>query len=281
MRRPLVRTGGGYGSGLLAGLLRDVQGVRPDADFALIARAYRVAESWHQGQSRMSGDPYITHPVAVAAILAGAGADDPALCAALLHDVRGMAGGAADVVEAEFGAEIAGLVREVCALDPAGDKAGAAPLADPGTNLGRDSRAYLIKMADRLHNLRTIRYLPTAVQVDRSLQTLQVHVPLARSLGAETLGTELADLACATLRRHYQGHTASGRIMRSSALLLPRAVRARWSEEWLAELHLHSTRRARAVFAAQIAVAAGRMAVSLRSPAAKLGKPGRIDDAGS
>jgi hypothetical protein len=269
MRRPLVRTVGGSGSGLLAGLLRDVQGARPGADIGLIARAYRAAESWHQGQLRMSGDPYITHPVAVAVILAGAGADDPTLCAALLHDVPGMAGCAADVVEGEFGAEIAGLVREVCALDPAGDMAGAAPITGPGTDQGHDSRASLIKIADRLHNLRTIRYLPAALQVDRSLQTLQVQVPLTRSLGAETLGAELADLACATLRRHYQSQTASGRIMSSSALLLPRAVRARWCEEWLAELHLHSTRRARAIFTAQIAVATSRLAVTLRNPAAK------------
>ena len=105
----------------------------------------------------MSGDAYITHPVAVAAILAGASADHPTLLA-LLHDVPGMAGCAADVVEAEFGAEIAGLVREVCGLDPAGGQAGAAPLTGPATDPGRDSRASLIKIADRLHNLRTIRY---------------------------------------------------------------------------------------------------------------------------
>ena len=275
IRRPRVRASAGTVSGLLPGLLRAARAARPGADIQLIARAYRAAESWHQGQLRKSGEPFITHPVAVAVILAGAGADDQTLCAALLHDVPSAVECATEIIEAEFGAEIADLLREVCALDSAVDLAAAAPITGPGTDPGRDNRARLIKIADRLHNMRTVRYLPTAAQVDRSLQTLQVQVPLARALGADTLGTALADLACATLRRH-QSPTASGCLIRSSALLLPRADRARWCEEWIAELRLLPSRRARAVFAAQIALATGRLAATLRRPPASLGKrPGR------
>ncbi len=206
---------------MLAGLLRELQAVRPDADTALVVKAYLAAESWHRGQLRKSGDPYITHPVAVAVILVGMGADDATLCAGLLHDVLHDTACTKAELEAEFGPDIADLVHETSALNPTDDEGGAAVTAmaaDPGG----DKRVLLIKIADRLHNMRTIRYLPTARQVDRSLQTLQVQVPIARALGADAIGGELADLASAALRRHNQSPpTASGRMLCASAALLP------------------------------------------------------------
>jgi len=244
---------------LVDGLLREVQAARPDADVALILRAYQSAESWHRGQLRKSGDPYITHPVAVAVILAGMDADDATLCAALVHDVLDQTGCTKSVLQAEFGHEIADLVEQVSAMSTS-------LAAGPPSDSRADNRALMIKIADRLHNMRTIGYLPAPVQVDRSAQTLRVQAPMARALGADTIGAELADLASATLRRHHQAPpTASGRILALSAMLLPASVRARWLEEWHAELQVLPTRRARAVFAGQIVLGVGRLSVTLRA----------------
>lgn len=153
-----------------------MQAARPDADVAFVVKAYLSAESWHQGQLRKSGDPYITHPVAVARILVGLGADDPTLCAALLHDVLEDTACTEAELQTEFGSEIADLVHQASAPNPTDDK-DAAALTALAAGLGGDRRVLFIKIADRLHNMRTIRYLPTAKQVDRSRQTLQVQVP--------------------------------------------------------------------------------------------------------
>lgn len=257
MSKGLVE-GPGQGGEPVAGLLSAVSSARPDADLELIVRAYLVAERWHRGQLRKSGDPYITHPVAVAVILAGMGADDPTLCAALLHDVPEDTGCTIDMLRAEFGDELAGLVEQVQALDARGD--------DEAVGLAGDRRALMIKLADRLHNMRTIGWLPSARQVDKSLETLRFQVPVARALGADGISAELADLASATLREHhYQPPTASGQALCASAVLLPARSRARWREEWLAELDQLPTRTARAAFAAQMIIGISRMAIALRA----------------
>jgi hypothetical protein len=203
------------------------------------------------------------------------GADDPTLCAALLHDVLHDTACTEADLRAEFGSDIADLAHQVDALNPTDDK-GAAAMTAMAAEPGGDKRVLLIKIADRLHNLRTIRYLPPARQVGSSLQTLQVQVPIARALGAEAIGGELADLASAALRRHHQHPpSASGRMLCASAVLLPSAVRARWREEWLAELSLLPTRRARAVFAAQTVRGIARLAVALHAQARSAdGRPG-------
>jgi GTP pyrophosphokinase len=248
----------------LADLLRELQAVRPDADIALVSRAYLTAEACHRGQVRKSGDPYITHPLAVALIVLGTGADDQTVCAALLHDVLHDTACTEAELQSGFGPEIAGLVSqagELMSADDQGEAALTALAAEEG-----DKRALLIKVADRLHNLRTIEHLPQASQVDRSLQTLRVQVPIARALGADAIGRELADIATAVLTRHHQPPpSASGRVLCASAVLLPRAVRARWREEWLAELDLLGTKKARAIFAAQIACGIARLAVTLHA----------------
>jgi len=253
----------------LADLLRELQAARPDADIALVSKAYLTAESCHRGQLRKSGDPYITHPLAVALILVGMGADDQTLCAGLLHDVLHDTACTEAELQAEFGLDIAGLVRQASGLNPTDDQ-GAAAMTAMAAGDG-DKRVLLIKIADRLHNLRTVGHLPAARQVDSSLQTLQVQVPIARALGADAIGRELADRASTVLKRHHQAPpSASGRMLCASAVLLPRAVRARWREEWLAELDLLPTRKARAVFAVQVARGIARLAVTLyaseRSP---------------
>jgi (p)ppGpp synthase/HD superfamily hydrolase len=249
---------------LVADLLQAVRAGRPDADIPLVVRAYLAAESWHRGQLRKSGDPYITHPVAVAVILAGMDADDATLCAALLHDVLDDTRCRKAVLQAEFGHEIADLVEQVSAMSAAGDQLSAVAIAGLAADPAADNRALLIKIADRLHNMRTVGYLPAPKQVNKSMQTLQVQVPVARALGVDVIGAELAELASATLRRHHQAPpTASGRMLCVSAVLLPASVRSRWREEWLAELQMLPSRRARAVFAGQIVLGIGRLAVTL------------------
>src|SRR6266481_7632809 len=99
-----------YNDDALAGLREILRVTRPDADVERIQRAYDVAASWHQGQTRRSGDPYITHPLAVATILAEAGADDETLCAALLHDTIKDAPCTLAALSREFGAEVAAMV---------------------------------------------------------------------------------------------------------------------------------------------------------------------------
>jgi hypothetical protein len=258
---------------LLAGLLRLVVSVRPDADTGLIKNAYEVAACWHQGQKRKSGDPYISHPVAVAVILAETGADDPTLCAALLHDVVDDTPYTLAALRGKFGAEIAGLVEATMALDaaPADQMAAAWTDSAAAAGLAGDERALVIKLADRLHNMRTLRHLPRATQVHKSRQTLEVLVPLASTLRMDAIRSELENLASTTLQRHgHRPGTASGHLLAATATLLPASARARWREEWLGELHVLSTRRERVTFAAQIVLGIGRLAITLYQPAAVL-----------
>jgi hypothetical protein len=258
------------GSGeLLAGLLRRVSSTRTSADTRLISNAYEVAAYWHQGQKRKSGDPYITHPVAVAAILAETGADDPTLCAALLHDVTDTTPYTLAALRGKFGAEIAYLVGAAMALDmlPPDQVTAAYTESAAAVALAGDERVLQIKLADRLHNTRTVEYLPRAKQVLKSRYTLEAMVPLARVLQMETISSELENLAFAVLRRHgRRPRTASGRLLAATATLLPGTTRARWREEWLAELHTLSSRRERLTFAAQIVLGVGRLALTLYQP---------------
>lgn len=255
---------------LLTGLLRVVTTARPNADTQKITNAYDVASYWHQGQWRMNGDPYITHPVAVAAILAETGADESTVCAALLHDVVEDTPYTLMALRGAFGAEVAGLVDAVMALDtaPPGQVVVACTDIAAAVALAGDERALLIKVADRLHNMRTLRWIPRAKQVQKSRQVLEVVAPLARTLRMDAIGSELESLACTTLKRHgRRPGAASGRLLAATAALLPASARARWREEWLAELHVLSTRRERLFFAIQIMGGVGRLAVTLYQPA--------------
>jgi GTP diphosphokinase / guanosine-3',5'-bis(diphosphate) 3'-diphosphatase len=173
----------------------------PKADLALLQRAYDVAETAHSGQKRKSGDPYITHPLAVATILAGLGMDTTTLVAALLHDTVEDTGVTLDSITADFGSEVTHLVDGVTKIDKVklGDAAQAETIRKMIVAMARDPRVLVIKLADRLHNMRTLRFLPPEKQETKARETLEILAPLAHRLGMNTIKWELEDLAFATL----------------------------------------------------------------------------------
>ena len=204
VRRRLARLGAARGGGVnpvLEPLLKSVRSTHPKADIRLIERAYDVAARQHAGQSRKSGDPYITHPLAVATILAELGMNHETLCAALLHDTIEDTPYTLTELRADFGEDIAALVDGVTKLDKVkyGDAAQAETVRKMVVAMSRDIRVLVIKLADRLHNMRTLRYLPRAKQEQKSREVLEIFAPLAHRLGMNTVKWELEDLAFATL----------------------------------------------------------------------------------
>ncbi|WP_336029554.1 RelA/SpoT family protein [Geodermatophilus sp. FMUSA9-8] len=173
----------------------------PKADLALLQRAYDVAEAAHATQKRKSGDPYITHPLAVATVLAGLGMDTTTLVAALLHDTVEDTGKTLEAISADFGPEVAHLVDGVTKIDKVklGDAAQAETIRKMIVAMARDPRVLVIKLADRLHNMRTLRFLPPEKQEKKARETLEILAPLAHRLGMNTIKWELEDLAFATL----------------------------------------------------------------------------------
>jgi guanosine-3',5'-bis(diphosphate) 3'-pyrophosphohydrolase len=186
---------------VLEPLTRTIRASHPKADLRAVIRAYEVAEQCHEGQRRRSGDPYITHPLAVTTILAELGMDTTTLVAALLHDtVEDTRYTLADIVR-EFGDDVAQLVDGVTKLDKVtfGDAAEAETIRKMVVAMARDPRVLVIKLADRLHNMRTLRWLKQEKQERIARQTLEIFAPLAHRLGMNTLKWELEDLAFATL----------------------------------------------------------------------------------
>ncbi|MGI6796404.1 RelA/SpoT family protein [Gordonia sihwensis] len=175
--------------------------VYPKADVAVLQQAYAVAEEAHSGQFRKSGDPYITHPLAVATILADLGMDTTTLVAALLHDTVEDTSYSLEKLEADFGSEVAHLVDGVTKLDKValGSAAEAETIRKMIIAMARDPRVLVIKVADRLHNMRTMRFLPPEKQARKARETLEVIAPLAHRLGMATVKWELEDLAFAIL----------------------------------------------------------------------------------
>jgi GTP pyrophosphokinase len=186
---------------VLEPLLAIHRGAHPKVDSRLLQRGYDLAEECHRGQLRKSGDPYITHPLAVATILAELGMDTTTLVAALLHDTVEDTGLTLDDITAEFGSEVAHLVDGVTKLDKVkfGAAAEAETIRKMVVAMARDPRVLVIKLADRLHNMRTLRFLPPAKQELKARETLEVLAPLAHRLGMNTVKWELEDLAFATL----------------------------------------------------------------------------------
>jgi len=204
VRRRLARFGSPRGGGInpvLEPLIKTVRTTHPKADIRLIERAYDVAAKWHAGQLRKSGDPYITHPLAVATILAELGMNHETLCAALLHDTIEDTPYTLSELRSEFGDDIAALVDGVTKLDQVkyGDAAQAETVRKMVVAMSRDIRVLVIKLADRLHNMRTLRYLPRPKQEQKARETLEIFAPLAHRLGMNTVKWELEDLAFATL----------------------------------------------------------------------------------
>ncbi len=189
------------GNPVLDPLFRAVRANHPKADLALLERAYETAAEMHGTQMRKSGDPYITHPLAVTTILADIGMTEPTLVAALLHDTVEDTPYTLEQVRADFGDEVAQLVDGVTKLDKVkyGDSAQAETIRKMIVAMSRDIRVLVIKLADRLHNVRTLRYVRQETQERVARETLDIYAPLAHRLGMNTIKWELEDLAFATL----------------------------------------------------------------------------------
>ncbi|WP_327679516.1 MULTISPECIES: RelA/SpoT family protein [unclassified Streptomyces] len=199
----------------------------PDADLAILHKAYVLAETSHRGQFRKSGEPYITHPLAVTLILAELGAETTTLTASLLHDTVEDTDVTLEQVKAEFGAEVAYLVDGVTKLE----KVDYGAAAEPETfrkmlvATGNDVRVMSIKLADRLHNMRTLGVMRPEKQARIAKVTRDVLIPLAERLGVQALKTELEDLVFAILhpeeyeqtRALIAENTAAGELLDAMA----------------------------------------------------------------
>ncbi|UUU20703.1 RelA/SpoT family protein [Streptomyces sp. DSM 40750] len=189
---------------VLEPLLRIVRSNDPKIETATlrqIEKAYQVAERWHRGQKRKSGDPYITHPLAVTTILAELGMDPATLMAGLLHDTVEDTEYGLDQLRRDFGDSVALLVDGVTKLDKVkfGEAAQAETVRKMVVAMAKDPRVLVIKLADRLHNMRTMRYLKREKQEKKARETLEIYAPLAHRLGMNTIKWELEDLAFAIL----------------------------------------------------------------------------------
>ncbi|MET0741631.1 MAG: bifunctional (p)ppGpp synthetase/guanosine-3',5'-bis(diphosphate) 3'-pyrophosphohydrolase [Candidatus Nanopelagicales bacterium] len=204
VRARLARLGGQRGSTVapvLEPLFATVRQTHPKADLRVLERAYEVAEYHHRDQRRRSGDPYITHPLAVAQILAELGMPPASLAAALLHDTIEDTEYSLEALRQDFGEEIGALVDGVTKLDKVkyGQATQAETVRKMVVAMARDIRVLVIKLADRLHNMRTMRFLPQTKQESKARETLEIYAPLAHRLGMNTLKWELEDLAFAIL----------------------------------------------------------------------------------
>ena len=188
---PHTRRGTGF-----KGLLSKVRYL-PDAQLRVIVDAYEFGSQAHEGQRRYSGEPYITHPVAVAGILADLHLDYQSIAAALMHDVIEDTPTAKEQIEARFGAEIASIVDGVSKLDQLSFDTRAEAQVESFRKMMlamvEDIRVILLKLADRLHNMQTLGSLPPDKQRRIARETLEIYAPIANRLGVYTLKTELEE----------------------------------------------------------------------------------------
>ncbi|GAB3238329.1 hypothetical protein GCM10027447_37830 [Glycomyces halotolerans] len=170
-------------------------------DLLLVRRAYRIAEQMHRGQARKSGEPYITHPIAVATILADLGVDTATVAAGLLHDTVEDTSYSLEALRSDFGGEIAVMVDGVTKLDKIhlGSAAEAETFRKLVLTAGQDIRVMVIKLADRLHNMRTIKFKKRPSQIRIAEATRDVLIPLADRLGLYVIKRELEDIVLETL----------------------------------------------------------------------------------
>ena len=192
----------------ITSLLGRVASYDPEADEELIARAYSMAHAAHKGQVRKSGEPFVYHPLATADILVDLRMDSTTIAAGILHDVLEDTEITKEQLETQFGEELADIVDGVTKLKrlPAEnlEEAQAESLRKMIVAMSRDVRVIIIKLADRLHNMRTLAYLKRENQLKKATETLEIYAPLAHRLGIYSVKWELEDLAFATLHpRRY------------------------------------------------------------------------------
>jgi GTP diphosphokinase / guanosine-3',5'-bis(diphosphate) 3'-diphosphatase len=187
----------------VAPLLAAYRARHPKAPTSRITRAYLAAAEAHRGQVRNSGEPYIQHPLAVALIVAELGLDDVTVAAALLHDSVEDTGVTLAEVEADFGADVAAIVDGVTKLDrikfDTKEAQQAATMRKMLVAMAKDLRVLIIKLCDRLHNMRTVAAMPAWKQVRTAQETLDIYAPLAHRLGMQEVKTQLEDLAFAAM----------------------------------------------------------------------------------
>ncbi len=180
-------------------LLERIRAYSPSADLTIVTRAFEFARKAHQGHRRLSGEPYITHPVAVAGVLAELEQDPQTIAAALLHDVIEDAEVSSEELKKNFGEEITRLAEGVTKLSQLNfisrEVRQAENFRKMFVAMGEDFRIIIIKLADRLHNMRTLQYLPPAKRKETALETREIFAPLAHRLGMWHLKWELEDLS--------------------------------------------------------------------------------------
>ena len=171
----------------------------PQYDCEKIKKAYDIAKAAHQDQKRRSGEPYIMHPVAVAQILFNFGMDNECIISALLHDVVEDTKVSIDFIRETFGDEVALLVDGVTKLGKiplsTREEVQAENIRKMFIAMNKDVRVIIIKLADRLHNMRTLQFMPDYKQREKSLETLEIYAPIAHRLGIRAIKDELEDLA--------------------------------------------------------------------------------------
>ncbi len=221
----------------LAKLIERVRAARPDVDVSIVERAWNYAEQAHSGQIRESGEPYFDHPAAVAFILADMDLDPNTIAAGLLHDVVEDTGKHYEELAQVFGPEVAGLVDGVTKLSrmdfKTREEQQAESLRKMFVAMAKDIRVILIKLADRLHNMRTLRECQLDKQKRVAGETVEIYAPLAHRLGMWRIKWELEDLALrylepgayyelvekvATKRQEREGHIEEARQTLSAAL---------------------------------------------------------------
>jgi GTP pyrophosphokinase len=185
-------------------LIEEIPKYQPGADLDVLQRAYRFSEASHQGQQRASGEPYLSHPLEVAHLLVGFKMDVTTVTAGLLHDVLEDTKATKDELEREFGKEIADLVDGVTKLGKLAfssrEERQAENFRKMLVAMARDLRVLMIKLADRLHNMRTLDYLPPEKSRKIAQETLDIYAPLAHRLGMAKVKAELEDLALRSLQ---------------------------------------------------------------------------------
>jgi len=179
-------------------LIEEIKKYNPTADFSLIQRAYDFAEKAHEEQKRKSGEPYIIHPLAVAMTLARMRLNSKTIAAGLLHDVADDTPTSVEEIKKEFGEEIAFLVDGVSKLGKLkyrGIEGQAVKLRKMFLAMAKDIRVVLVKLADRLHNLRTLKYLPEEKRKRIAMEALEIYAPLAHRLGMGRMKGRIEDTA--------------------------------------------------------------------------------------